>query len=97
MTKYLAISALVLAMAASLSASAFAGEKHHRHHHYRHYRVVEQERYVPAHEGLIDMLFAGPRYYDQQMSTTAAGACAYHRVGPDANAVNDVNDNYCGK
>ncbi|MEZ2333698.1 hypothetical protein AB6802_28590 [Mesorhizobium sp. RCC_202] len=97
MTKYPAISALVLATAASLSASAFAGENHHRHHHYSHYRVVEQERYVPAHEDLIDMLFAGPRYYDQQMSATAAGACAYHRVGPDANAVNDINDNYCGK
>jgi hypothetical protein len=97
MTKYLAISALVLGIASSMSAAAFAGEKHHRHHHYRHYRVVEQERYVPAHEDLIDMLFGGPRYYDRQMSTTAAGACAYHRVGPDANAVNDVNDNYCGK
>ena len=43
------------------------------------------------------MLFGGPRYYDSQMFTTAAGACAYHRVGPDARAANDVNDHYCGK
>jgi uncharacterized protein YjaZ len=96
MTRHLAICALALATAASLSASALAGEKHHRHHH-RYQRVVEQDRYVPAHDDLFDMIFGGPRYYDQQMSTTAAGACGYHRVGPDANAVNDINDNYCGK
>jgi hypothetical protein len=96
MTKYLAISALVLATAASMSASAFAGERHHRHH-YRYYRVIEQKRYVPAHDDLFDMLFGGPRYYDQQLFTTAAGACSYNRVGPDANATNKINDHHCGK
>ena len=97
MTKYLAISALVLGIAASMSAPAFAGEKHHRHHHYRHYRVVEQERYVPAEGDLIDILFGGPRYYDAMLVTTAAGACSYHRTGPDANALNKINDHHCGK
>jgi hypothetical protein len=29
--------------------------------------------------------------------TTAAGACSYHRVGPDANALNKINDHHCGK
>jgi hypothetical protein len=89
MTKYLAIAALVLAAAATMAGPASGGE--HRH------RVTEQERYVPASDDIIETLFGGPRYYDQQMSTTATGACSYHRVGPDANAVNDINDHYCGK
>ncbi|ESW68274.1 hypothetical protein X771_10465 [Mesorhizobium sp. LSJC277A00] len=29
--------------------------------------------------------------------TTAAGPCSYDRVGPDANALNKVNDHHCGK
>jgi hypothetical protein len=56
-----------------------------------------EERYVPANGDIIDILFGGPRYYDNRMFTTAAGPCAYHPVGPDANAVNDINDRYCGK
>ena len=89
MTKHFAIAALTLAAAAAMASPVTAGE--HRH------RVIEQERYVPASDDIIETLFGGPRYYDQQMSTTAAGACSYHRVGPDANAVNDINDHYCGK
>ncbi|MBN9548919.1 MAG: hypothetical protein J0H31_08575 [Alphaproteobacteria bacterium] len=90
MTKHFAIAALVLAAAATMAGPASAGERH------RH-RVTGQERYVPASDDIIETLFGGPRYYDQQMSTTATGACSYHRVGPDANAVNDINDHYCGK
>ncbi|RWB73551.1 MAG: hypothetical protein EOQ50_17255 [Mesorhizobium sp.] len=96
MMKYLALSALVLATAACMSASAGAGERHH-HRHYRYQPAVEHERYVPASDDILYQLFGGPRYYDQQMTNTAAGACAYHRVGPDANAVNDISDHYCGK
>ncbi|TPI36792.1 hypothetical protein FJW05_26955 [Mesorhizobium sp. B2-9-1] len=90
MTKYFAIAALVLAAAATMAGPAAAGEQHR-------YRVVKQERYVPASDDIIETLFGGPRYYDRQMPTTSAGACAYHRVGPDADAVNDINDHYCGK
>ncbi|MDX8438916.1 hypothetical protein [Mesorhizobium australafricanum] len=90
MTKYFAIVALMLAAAGTMAGPASAGEPH------RH-RVAEQERYVPASDDIIDTLFGGPRYYDRQMSTTAVGACSYHRVGPDANAVNAINDHYCGK
>ena len=89
-TKYLATCALVLAIGCCISASAFAGERH-RHH------PAEPERYVPADGDIIDILFGGPRYYDQQLFTTAAGACSYHRVGPDANALNKINDHHCGK
>lgn len=89
MTKHFAIAALTLAAAAAMSGPVAARE--HRH------RVTEQERYVPASDDIIETLFGGPRYYDQQMTNTAAGACSYHRVGPDANAVNDINDHYCGK
>ncbi len=89
MTKYFAIAALA-ATATMAAGPTSAGERYRR-------PVVEHERYVPASDDIIDTLFGGPRYYDQQMSTTAAGACAYHRVGPDANAVNDINDHYCGK
>ncbi|MCA0030221.1 hypothetical protein [Mesorhizobium sp. B263B2A] len=89
-TKRFAICALALAMACGMSPSALAGAKH------RHYQV-ERERYVPAEDDLIDFLFGGPRYYDQQLFTTAAGACSYHRVGPDANATNKINDHHCGK
>ncbi|AZO31805.1 MULTISPECIES: hypothetical protein [Mesorhizobium] len=90
MTKYLAVSALVLATAAAMSAPAFAGHRHHD-------RPVERERYVPAEGDLIDILFGGPRYYDAMLVTTAAGACSYHRTGPDANALNKINDHHCGK
>lgn len=97
MMKYLALSALVLAVA-GMSASAFAGERHHHHRHHRHYQPpVERERYVPASDDLLYQLFGGPRYYDQQLFTTAAGACSYNRVGPDANATNKINDHHCGK
>jgi hypothetical protein len=89
MTKHFAIAALMLGAAAAMESPAAAGE--HR------YRVVEHERYVPASDDIIETLFGGPRYYDQQMTNTAAGVCAYHRVGPDANAVNDITDHYCGK
>ncbi|CDX15322.1 conserved exported hypothetical protein [Mesorhizobium sp. ORS 3324] len=89
-TKNLAISALVLATAIGVSGQAFAGHRHHQ-------RLVEQERYVPAEGDLIDILFGGPRYYDAMLVTTAAGACSYHRTGPDANALNKINDHHCGK
>jgi hypothetical protein len=78
-------------LAAAMAAPSFAGSRKHADDRY------PQERYVPADGDVIDWLFGGPRYYDQQMITTAAGLCAYHRVGPDGNAVNDVNDHYCGK
>ncbi|WP_407067704.1 hypothetical protein [Mesorhizobium sp. CU2] len=96
MMKYLAVSVLVFATAATMSAPAVAGEKHH-HRHHRHHQAVEQERYVPASDDLLYQLFGGPRYYDQQLFTTAAGACSYDRVGPDANATNKINDHHCGK
>lgn len=63
----------------------------------KHGDQYQDERYVPASENPVDWFFGGPRYYDRQMGTTAAGRCAYHRIGPDANAVNDINDHYCGK
>jgi hypothetical protein len=88
--KCVAILALALAMGSSLCAPAFAGGRHHD-------RRVQSERYVPAEGDLIDVLFGGPRYYDQQLFTTAAGACSYNRVGPDANASNKINDHHCGK
>ncbi|MDX8434596.1 hypothetical protein RFN25_14285 [Mesorhizobium abyssinicae] len=87
-TKRLAIRALVFAVACGMAASAFAGSRDHR---------AESERYVPAHRDIIDILFAGPHYYDQQLFTTAAGPCSYDRVGPDANALNKINDHHCGK
>lgn len=87
MTKRLfAICALVFGI--GISASAFAGSRDHR---------PPPERYVPANGDIIDVLFGGPRYYDRQLFTTAAGACSYDRVGPDANAVNKINDHQCGK
>lgn len=89
-TKCVAILALAVAMGSSVCAPAFAGDGHHD-------RRVHSERYVPAEGDLIDILFGGPRYYDQHLVTTAAGACSYHRVGPDANAVNKINDHHCGK
>lgn len=96
MMKHLAVSVLAIAAVATLSAPAVAGEKHH-HRHHRHHQPVERERYVPASDDLLYQLFGGPRYYDQQLFTTAAGACSYNRVGPDANATNKINDHHCGK
>ncbi|RVD48260.1 MAG: hypothetical protein EOS30_20765 [Mesorhizobium sp.] len=90
-TKRLAICVLALAMGCCMSSTAFAGAKH------RHNRQGEQERYVPAEDDLIDFLFGGPRYYDQQLVTTAAGACSYQRTGPDGFAINKINDHHCGK
>jgi|UPI0004B5B291 hypothetical protein len=87
-TKRFAILALVFATGCSVSASALAGNRDQR---------ADPERYVPAEGNIIDILFGGPRYYDQQLFTTAAGACSYHRVGPDANALNKINDHHCGK
>ncbi len=87
-TKRFAILALVFATGCSVSASALAGNRDQR---------ADPERYVPAEGNIIDVLFGGPRYYDQQLFTTAAGACSYHRVGPDANALNKINDHHCGK
>ena len=89
-TKCVAILALALAMGSSLCAPTFAGDRHHD-------RRVQPERYVPADDDLINFLFGGPRYYDQQLFTTAAGPCSYNRVGPDANALNKINDHHCGK
>ncbi|MFA6154194.1 hypothetical protein [Mesorhizobium sp.] len=88
-TKCLAI--LTIAFSVGTCASAFAGDRHHHQH------KAQSERYVPADDDLINFLFGGPRYYDQQMFTTAAGACSYDRVGPDANAINKINDHHCGK
>jgi hypothetical protein len=87
-TKRFAILALVFATGCSVFASALAGNRDQR---------ADPERYVPAEGNIIDILFGGPRYYDQQLFTTAAGACSYHRVGPDANALNKINDHHCGK
>jgi len=80
-----------LGLAVALTTPSLADAiRHHKAH-------PAQERFVPAYEDPVDWLFGGPRYYDQRMITTAAGLCAYHRVGPDGNAVNVVNDHYCGK
>lgn len=87
-TKCVAILALAFATGSSFCASAFAGDRHHR---------PQSERHVPAGDDLINFLFGGPRYYDQQLVTTAAGACSYDRVGPDAYALNKINDHHCGK
>lgn len=92
--RHFATCALTIALTLPLAAPGFAGEN--KHHHKKH-RAHHEERYVPAGRNIVEMLFGGPRYYDNQMFTTAAGVCAYHRVGPDANAANDVNDHYCGK
>jgi hypothetical protein len=89
-TKIFATCALVLAVGCSLSGAAVAKEKHRP-------RQPEPERYVPADRDLIQVLFGGPRYYDTMLTTTAAGACSYNRVGPDANALNKINDHHCGK
>ena len=89
-TKCVAILALAFATGSSFCASAFAGDRHHHHR-------PQSERHVPADDDLIDFLFGGPRYYDQQLVTTAAGACSYDRVGPDAYALNKINDHHCGK
>ncbi|MER9205495.1 hypothetical protein [Mesorhizobium sp. M0771] len=90
--KILATSALVLALGCSLSTAALAKEKKHRHR-----QPEPEQRYVPAHRDLFNALFGGPRYYDKMLVTTAAGPCSYDRVGPDANALNKVNDHHCGK
>ena len=87
-TKCLAI--LTIAISLGTCASAFAGDRQHQN-------KAQSERYVPADKDLINFLFGGPRYYDQQMFTTAAGPCSYDRVGPDANAINKINDHHCGK
>jgi hypothetical protein len=89
-TKSLAICALVLGIGCGISGSAFPQDLHRDD-------PAQPERYVPANGDIIDILFGGPRYYDNQMFTMAAGACSYQRVGPDANAVNVINDHYCGK
>ncbi|WP_095200681.1 hypothetical protein [Mesorhizobium carmichaelinearum] len=98
-TKRFAICALALATACGMTAPASAGAKHRHHHHTQnhYYNQAEPERYVPADDDLIGFLFGGPRYYDQQLFTTSAGACSYNRVGPDANAINKINDHHCGK
>lgn len=99
-TKRFAIHAIVFGVVCGLSASAFASDKHrdywHRDYWHRDHRA-HSERYVPADHDLLYVLFGGPRYYDQQLFTTAAGACSYHRTGPDANALNKINDHHCGK
>jgi hypothetical protein len=62
-TKCFAICALVFGIGCSISGSAYAGSREHR---------PQPERYVPADGDIIDILFGGPRYYDHQLSTTAA-------------------------
>jgi hypothetical protein len=89
-TKCFAILAVAVGIGCGICGSAFAGNRHYD-------RRYQSERYVPANDDIIDFLFGGPRYYDQQLFTTAAGACSYHRVGPDANALNKINDHHCGK
>ena len=89
-TKCFAILALTVGIGCGICGSAFAQDRYYD-------RRGQPERYVPADGGIIDFLFGGPRYYDQQLVTTASGACSYHRVGPDANAVNKINDHHCGK
>ena len=74
-TKRAATFALAFAIGSSACASAFAGERHHP-------KKPQPERYVPADGDIIDILFGGPRYYDQQLFTTSAGACSYDKVGP---------------
>ncbi|WP_421913192.1 hypothetical protein [Mesorhizobium sp.] len=89
-TKCFAIFALAVGIGCGVCGSAFAGTQQYDSQERR-------ERYVPANDDVIDWLFGGPHYYDQQLFTTAAGACSYHRVGPDANATNKINDHHCGK
>ena len=89
-TKCFAILALTVGIGCGICGLAAAQDRHYD-------RQDQPERYVPADGGIIDFLFGGPRYYDQQLVTTAAGACSYHRVGPDANALNKINDHHCGK
>ncbi|WP_352866582.1 hypothetical protein [Mesorhizobium sp. M1329] len=88
-TKRVAIFAVAFATGCSIGASAFAANRHHHQ--------AQPERYVPANGDIIDILFGGPRYYDNHLFTTAAEPCSYNRVGPDANAANVINDHYCGK
>ena len=83
--------ALALGLTGIMASPSNAGSRKHADERY------QDERYVPASENPVDWFFGGPRYYDRQMGTTAAGRCAYHPIGPDANAVNDINDHYCGK
>ncbi len=87
-TKRFAICALVLGAACGISGAAYAGSREHR---------PQPERYVPAEGDIIDILFGGPRYYDKQLVTTGSEPCSYQRVGPDANALNKINDHHCGK
>ncbi|WP_137933341.1 hypothetical protein [Mesorhizobium comanense] len=89
--KSLAICALALAVGCGAASSAFAGTKHYKQ------QQTDQQRYVPANDNLFEFLFGGPRYYDQQLFTTGAGPCSYHRTGPDGFASNKINDHYCGK
>ena len=81
----------VLALAVAVAAPAFAGNARHAE------PSAPRDRYVQSGDDFVEWLFGGPRYYDRQTITTASGLCAYHRVGPDGNAANDVNDHYCGK
>jgi hypothetical protein len=90
MTRILAC-ALALGLTGLTVSPSSAGERKHIDQRY------QDERYVPASDDILEWFFGGPRYYDRQMGTTAAGRCAYHRIGPDANAANDINDHYCGK
>ena len=89
-TKSLALCALILGLGCGISGSAFPQDLHRN-------PGGQPGQYVPTGGGVIEFLFGGPRYYDKQMFTMAAGACSYHRVGPDADAANKINDHYCGK
>lgn len=88
--KSLAIYALVFGVGCGISGSAFPQDLHQD-------RRAQPGQYVPTGGGIIQFLFGGPRYYDRMLITMAAGACSYQRVGPDANALNKINDHQCGK
>ncbi len=82
---------VALGLTAAMAAPSLAGSR--KHGEDRH----PQTRHVPAGGDLVEWLFGGPRYYDREMIATAAEPCAYQPIGPDGNAVNSVNDHYCGK
>ena len=83
---------LLAAIALLAGGPAFAGHRKHRHAD-----EAQAPQFVPAGKDWVEWLFGGPRYYDHRLFTTGGEPCAYNRVGPDANAVNDINDHYCGK
>src|ERR1700755_2958201 len=88
--KSLATYALMFGVGYGISGPAFPQELHRAPR-------AQSGQYVPTGGGIIQFLFGGPRYYDRMLITMAAGACSYQRVGPDADALNKINDHQCGK